>query len=167
MNEIFCHKPAHTVAELASARQHQENARPSWSARWRARKKYWHHLEIRVIKLAPFSFFPIHYAPHYLYTDRSNAKASGPLIALSITTVLLARRSCYEVNGNKRPIPETSHCQAGYFFVPLFATGSDLTLRPPESTFYAWRSRLESWRFVDRRTCETAERAFGIPSSRA
>lgn len=63
----------------------------------------------------------------------------------------------YEVNANKRPIPETSRFQAGYFFAPLFATGSDLTSRPPESTFYARRSRLESWRFADRRACETAD----------
>ena len=30
-------KPAHTVAELASARQHQKPSRPAWSARWRVR----------------------------------------------------------------------------------------------------------------------------------
>ena len=34
MNEIR-RKPAHTVTELASARQHQKTGRPSWSARWR------------------------------------------------------------------------------------------------------------------------------------
>ena len=34
MNEIT-RKPAQTVAELASARQHQKTGRPSWSARWR------------------------------------------------------------------------------------------------------------------------------------
>ena len=35
MNEIT-RKPAHhSVAELASARQHQKTGRPSWSARWR------------------------------------------------------------------------------------------------------------------------------------
>ena len=34
MNEIT-RKPAHTVTELASARQHQKTGRPSWSARWR------------------------------------------------------------------------------------------------------------------------------------
>ena len=34
MNEVS-RKPARTVTELASARQHQKTSRPSWSARWR------------------------------------------------------------------------------------------------------------------------------------
>ena len=38
MNEMS-HKPAHTVTELASARQHQRPGRPSWSARWRVDKQ--------------------------------------------------------------------------------------------------------------------------------
>ena len=37
MNSIT-RKPAHTVTELASARQHQETGRPLWSARWRVRR---------------------------------------------------------------------------------------------------------------------------------
>ena len=35
MNEII-RNPAHTLAELASARQHHKTGRPSWSVRWRA-----------------------------------------------------------------------------------------------------------------------------------
>ena len=38
MNEIT-RKPAQTVAQLASARQHQKTGRPSWSARWRVRPR--------------------------------------------------------------------------------------------------------------------------------
>ena len=34
--------PAHTVTELASARQHQKPGRPSWSAQWRVRKNRTH-----------------------------------------------------------------------------------------------------------------------------
>ena len=34
MNEVS-HKPAHTVTELVSARQHHRPGRPPWSARWR------------------------------------------------------------------------------------------------------------------------------------
>ena len=41
MNEIS-HEPAQTVAELASARQHQRPGRPSWSARWRVDKQPTH-----------------------------------------------------------------------------------------------------------------------------
>ena len=32
---VISHKPAHTVAEFESARQHQNPGRPPWSARWR------------------------------------------------------------------------------------------------------------------------------------
>ena len=35
--KLLVRKPAHTVAELASARQHQKTGRPTWCARWRVR----------------------------------------------------------------------------------------------------------------------------------
>ena len=49
MNKINL-KPAYTVAKLASARQHQQNGRPSWSARSRVDKQQPTHESCRTLK---------------------------------------------------------------------------------------------------------------------